>query len=158
MLDEVVGFSDQGFSLYIMSFWNSFDLGILLVLLCYYGLRLYGILADDGQKKETADMAYDVLAINAVLLFPRIFSVLDHYRYFNQLLIAFRMMAMDLMAILILILISCSGFFVAFTLSFGNNDFNAADVAYALFQMIMGESFTSTTSDKLACFSLWRCF
>ncbi|KAI9877071.1 MAG: hypothetical protein M1830_004867, partial [Pleopsidium flavum] len=138
MLDEVVGFNVQGFSLYIMSFWNAFDLGILLLLVCYYCMRLYGILMADARKHHVASMAYDVLAANAVLLFPRLFSVLDHYRYFSQLLIAFRMMAMDLVAVLVLIVISCSGFFVAFTLSFGDDGFNAGSVAYALFQMIMG--------------------
>jgi hypothetical protein len=138
MLDEVVGFTEQGFSLYIMSFWNAFDLGILLLLICYYGMRLYGILMPAARKHHVADMAYDMLAANAVLLFPRLFSVLDHYRYFSQLLIAFRMMAMDLAAVFILIVISCSGFFVAFTLSFGTRDYDAASVAYALFQMLMG--------------------
>lgn len=138
MLDEVVGFTEQGFSLYIMSFWNAFDLGILLLLICYYGMRLYGILMPDARKHHVADMAYDLLAANAVLLFPRLFSVLDHYRYFSQLLIAFRMMAMDLAAVFILIVISCSGFFVAFTLSFGTGEYDAASVAYALFQMLMG--------------------
>lgn len=137
MLDEVVGFNEQGFSLYIMSFWNSFDVGILLLFICFYSMRLYGILMPDVQKHAVADMAYDLLASNAVLLFPRLFSVLDHYRYFSQLLIAFRMMAMDLVAVFILILISCSGFFVAFTLSFGHN-YDARAVAYALFQMLMG--------------------
>lgn len=138
MLDEVVGFNEQGFSLYIMSFWNMFDLGILLLLVCYYCLRLYGILMPDSTKTSVADMAYDVLATNAVLLFPRLFSVLDHSRYFSQLLIAFRMMAMDLVAVFILIVISCSGFFVAFTLSFGSDDYDAGGVAYALFQMLLG--------------------
>lgn len=138
MLDEVVGFTEQGFSLYIMSFWNAFDLGILSLLVCYYGMRLYGILMPDARKHHVADMAYDLLAANAVLLFPRLFSVLDHYRYFSQLLIAFRMMAMDLVAVFILIIISCSGFFVAFTLSFGNGEYDGASVAYALFQMLMG--------------------
>ena len=137
MLDEIVGFNEQGFSLYIMSFWNSFDVGILLLLICYYCMRLYGILMPDARKHRVADMSYDLLAANAVLLFPRLFSALDHYRYFSQLLIAFRMMATDLVAVFILIVISCSGFFVAFTLSFGNS-FNAGDVAYALFQMLMG--------------------
>lgn len=28
MLDEVVGFNEQGFNLYIMSIWNAFDLGM----------------------------------------------------------------------------------------------------------------------------------
>lgn len=138
MLDEVVGFNEQGFSLYIMSFWNTFDLGILLLLVCYYCLRLYGILIPDLTKHSLANMAYDVLATNAVLLFPRLFSVLDHSRYFSQLLIAFRMMAMDLVAVFILILISCSGFFVAFTLSFGSDEHDAGGVAYALFQMLLG--------------------
>ncbi|KAF2671919.1 hypothetical protein BT63DRAFT_183694 [Microthyrium microscopicum] len=140
MLDEVVGFSEQGFGLYIISVWNSFDIGILLLFITYYILRLYGILMPDVQKKHIASMAYDVLASTAILLFPRLFSVLDHYRYFSQLLIAFRMMAVDLAAVLILIVISCSGFFVAFTLSFNDIDkpFNASSAAYALFQILMG--------------------
>ncbi|KAL8869337.1 MAG: hypothetical protein Q9198_007915, partial [Flavoplaca austrocitrina] len=121
-----------------MSFWNAFDLGILLLLMCYYGMRLYGILMPDARKHHTADMAYDLLAANAVLLFPRLFSVLDHSRYFSQLLIAFRMLAMDVLALFILIAISCSGFFVAFTLSFGGDDYNGRAVVYTLFQLLMG--------------------
>ncbi|KAI9883048.1 MAG: hypothetical protein M1823_005185 [Watsoniomyces obsoletus] len=138
MLDELVGFNEQGFSLYIMSFWNTFDLGILLLLIVYYTLRLYGIIMSENGRHAAAEMAYDVLGATAVFLFPRLFSVLDHYRYFSQLLVAFRLMAVDLAAIFILIIISCSGFFVAFTLSFGNDDDNASSVAYSLFQMIFG--------------------
>jgi hypothetical protein len=136
MLDEIVGFSEQGFSLYIMSFWNIFDLGILLLLIVYYCMRVYGMFIVDAHQWN--DMAYDVLASNAILLLPRIFSVLDHYQYFSQLLIAFRLMAVDLAAVTILILISCSGFFVFFTLSKNKND--APDVAYKIFQILMGFS------------------
>jgi hypothetical protein len=138
MLDEVVGFNEQGFSLYIMSFWNTFDLGILLLLIIYYCMRVYGIFLVDVGRHDWNSMAYDVLATNAILLFPRLFSVLDHYRYFSQLLIAFRLMAVDLVAVFILILIACSGFFVAFTLSFGKNEYDAAEVAYKIFQILMG--------------------
>ena len=152
MLDEVVGFNEQGFSLYIMSFWNAFDLGILLLLIAYYCMRLYGLLMPDVRKHHTADNAYDLLAANAVLLFPRLFSVLDHYRYFSQLLIAFRMMAMDLVAVFVLIVISCSGFFVAFTLSFGTRDYDGASVAYALFQMLMG--FTPAAWDSWETYNI----
>lgn len=134
MLDEVVGFNEQGFSLYIMSFWNIFDLGILLLLIIYYCMRVYGVFLVDPHHWN--EMAYDVLAANAILLLPRIFSVLDHYRYFSQLLIAFRLMAVDLAAVFILVLISCSGFFVFFTLSRNQND--AAEVAYKIFQILMG--------------------
>ncbi|PGH14519.1 hypothetical protein AJ79_03012 [Helicocarpus griseus UAMH5409] len=137
MLDELVGFNEQGFSLYLMSFWNTFDVGILVLLFCYYCLRIYSVLAPDSSKQAIANNAYDVLAANAVLLLPRLFSVLDHYRYFSQLLIAFRMMAADLVAVLTLIVIACSGFFVAFTFSFGSGNPPTA-VIYALFQMLMG--------------------
>lgn len=134
MLDGVVGFNEQGFSLYIMSYWNIVDLGILLLLIIYYGMRLCGVfLVNSVQWNE---MAYEVLAANAILLLPRIFSVLDHYPYFSQLLIAFRFMAEDLMALFVVILISCSGFFVFFTLS--KNDENGVDVAYKIFQILMG--------------------
>ncbi|KAI5917784.1 hypothetical protein F4810DRAFT_634465 [Camillea tinctor] len=134
MLDEVVGFNEQGFSLYMMSFWNIFDLGILLLLIIYYCMRVYGVFLIDAQRLN--DMAYDVLAANAILLLPRIFSVLDHYQYFSQLLIAFRLMAVDLAAVFVMVLISCSGFFVFFTLSNNRND--PAEVAYKIFQILMG--------------------
>ncbi|KAI0203805.1 hypothetical protein F4808DRAFT_389144 [Astrocystis sublimbata] len=134
MLDEVVGFNEQGFSLYIMSYWNIVDLGILLLLIIYYGMRLCGVFLVESVRWN--DMAYEVLAANAILLIPRIFSVLDHYPYFSQLLIAFRFMAEDLMALFVIILISCSGFFVFFTLS--KNDDVAVGVAYMIFQLLMG--------------------
>ncbi|KAF2157516.1 hypothetical protein K461DRAFT_289823 [Myriangium duriaei CBS 260.36] len=143
MLDEVVGFTEQGFGLYIISVWNAFDLGILILFFVYYILRLYGIVIDDvADKHRIANTAYDVLASTAVLLFPRAFNILDHYRYFSQLLIAFRMMAQDLVAVMVLILISCSGFFVAFTLSFSDETMYGTNVAYGLFQLVMG--FTPT--------------
>lgn len=147
ILDEIVTFNEQGFNLYLASFWNTFDLGILLLLIVHLCLRLYGIIMPDASKAHVASLAYDVLAADAVLLFPRLFSVLDHYRYFSQLLIAFRMMALDLVAVFVLILISCSGFFVALTLSFGNQTLDSpASVAYTLFQILLG--FTPAAWDR----------
>ncbi|KHN98180.1 uncharacterized protein MAM_03941 [Metarhizium album ARSEF 1941] len=134
MLDELVGFNEQGFALYIMSFWNIFDLGILVLLIAYYCMRAYGVFLVDPHHWNA--MAYDVLAANAILLLPRILSVLDHYQYFSQLLIAFRLMAVDLAAVFVLVLIMCSGFFVFFTLS--QNATDGGEVAYKIFQILMG--------------------
>ena len=136
MLDELVGFTEQGFSLYLMSFWNIFDIGILLLFVVYYCMRVSGVFVIDANNWN--DSAYDVLAANAILLLPRIFSILDHYQYFSQLLIAFRLMAVDLAAVFVLILISCSGFFVFFTLSQNNEDTSGGEVAYKIFQILMG--------------------
>lgn len=134
MLDEVVGFNEQGLSFYIMSFWSIFDLATLLLLMVYYCMRIYGVfLVDPHQSKENA---YDILALSAVLLLPRIFGVLDHYRYFSQLLIAFRLLAIDLAAVFLLILISCSGFFVFFV--FSRNPDDPSALAYKTFQVLAG--------------------
>ncbi|KAB8760613.1 hypothetical protein FH972_026605 [Carpinus fangiana] len=152
MLDEVVGFTEQGFGLYIMSVWNAFDIGILMLFLAYYLLRLFGIVIANDDKERVAAMAYDTLASTAVLLFPRLFSLLDHYRYFSQLLIAFRLMAQDLAAVLVLIVISCSGFFVAFTFSFSDGTLSGSRVAYSLFQILMG--FTPAAWDVWAQYNI----
>lgn len=148
MLDEVIGFTDQGFSLYIASFWNTFDLGILFLLFVHLCLRLDGLFMPDTRSKvQIAGYAYDVLAVTAILLFPRLFSVLDHYRYFSQLIIAFRMMAADMLAIFVLIVIFCSGFLVSLTLAFGRNGVDdPRAVAYALLQMLLG--FTPAAWDR----------
>lgn len=135
MLDEIVGFNEHGFSLYIMSFWNIFDLGILLLLIIYYCMRIYGVFLLDPHKLN--DNAYDVLAAIAILLLPRIFSILDHYQYFSQLLIAFRLMAVDLVAVFVLVIVVCCGFSVFF-ISKNTND--PSVVAYSMFQMLVGYS------------------
>lgn len=70
MLDELVGFSEQGFGLYIASVWNVLDIGILLLFFLYYVLRLFGVLFAEDNQRWIANMAYDVLATTAVLLFP----------------------------------------------------------------------------------------
>lgn len=152
MLDEVINFNEQGFSLYIASFWNTFDVGILILLFVHLCMRLYGIILpeDHESKHHVAKLAYDLLAATSVLLFPRLFSVLDHYRYFSQLIIAFRMMAADMIAIFLLIIIFCSGFLVALTFAFSTGDEtdNPRNVAYALLQMLLG--FTPAAWDRWA--------
>ena len=138
VLDELVCFSEQGFSLYIASVWNEFDLGILSIFSVYYFFRLASVMVTHSYREKAADVAYDVLASSAILSFPRLFSLLDHSRYFSQLFVAFRLMARDLVAVLILVAITCSGFFVCFWLSFGQMDFNGRGALFAMFQIFMG--------------------
>ncbi len=141
MLDELVGFNEEGFSFYVMSFWNIFDLGILMLLIVYYCMRIYGVFLLDPHKWN--QNAYDVLAVNAILLLPRIFGVLDHHRYFSRLLMSLRLLAIDLAAVFLLLFICCGGFFVFFAFSKHSGD--PLVVAYNMFQILMG--FTPTAWD-----------
>lgn len=126
----------------MLNLWNLFDvsatvfeltsqLGILALFMSFLGLRLYGFILGDPTE-SVADTAYDLLAANAIFLFPRLFAalgwscsrqmltLLDHTRYFSQMIISFRRMAMDLMASLLFIVVFFTGFFVAFSITFGN--------------------------------------
>jgi len=57
------------------------QIGILALFLAFLGLRLYGFVAGDPTF-AIADTAYDLLAANAIFLFPRLFAALgvDHFR------------------------------------------------------------------------------
>ena len=77
----------------------------LTALLSFYALRIIGLFMPND-KVYITEWSYDILASCSIFLFPRIFSVLycrpcrptgtllteyrDHYRYFSQLIIAFR--------------------------------------------------------------------
>lgn len=93
-------------------------MGILALFVSFLGLRLYGFIIGDPTQ-SIADTAYDLLAANAVFLFPRLFAALDHTRYFSQMIISFRRMAIDLLASLLFIVVFFTGFFVAFSVTFG---------------------------------------
>jgi len=50
-------------------------MGILTLFVAFLGIRLYGFLIGDPSQ-AIADTAYDLLAANAVFLFPRLFAAL----------------------------------------------------------------------------------
>jgi len=101
----------------------------LALFISFLGLRVYGFIFGDP-KQSIADTAYDLLAANAIFLFPRLFAALgrpdffpllttDHTRYFSQMIISFRRMAIDLISSLLFIVVFFTGFFVAFSVTFG---------------------------------------
>jgi hypothetical protein len=50
-------------------------MGILALFMSFLGLRLYGFIFGDPTQ-SIADIAYDLLAANAIFLFPRLFAAL----------------------------------------------------------------------------------
>jgi hypothetical protein len=54
------------------------QIGILSLFVAFLGLRVYGFVAGDPTF-AIADTAYDLLAANAIFLFPRLFAALGTY-------------------------------------------------------------------------------
>ncbi|KAF9365385.1 hypothetical protein BGX34_010207 [Mortierella sp. NVP85] len=72
-LDECLELRDSGFSFYFESVWNLFDVPIYIIFLGFIGLRISALFSG---STDLSDFAYDFLACNSVLLWPRLFAAL----------------------------------------------------------------------------------
>jgi hypothetical protein len=59
------------------------QIGILALFVAFLGLRLYGFVAGDPSF-AIAYTAYDLLAANAIFLFPRLFAALGMYSFMKH--------------------------------------------------------------------------
>ena len=65
---ELVEFRDAGFTFYAADFWAVWDLGIIAVGIAFFVSRMIGLSTD---HRVTTDTAFDILALEALLLVPR---------------------------------------------------------------------------------------
>lgn len=81
--DEFADWVDAGqTSFYASDFWWMWDISIVVVGMAFCALRVVGL---SNRNKETIDLAYDVLGLEALFLVPRIFSLLSLNPYFGTL-------------------------------------------------------------------------
>lgn len=81
--DEFADWIDAGqTSFYASDFWWMWDISIVVVGMAFCVLRILGLTSGE---KNTIDLAYDVLGLEALFLVPRIFSLLSLNPYFGTL-------------------------------------------------------------------------
>ncbi|OAQ29740.1 hypothetical protein K457DRAFT_137619 [Linnemannia elongata AG-77] len=136
-IDELIQLRDSGPSFYFETVWNLFDVPIYIIFLVFMGLRISTFFTG---SLEMSDFAYDVLACNAILLWPRLFAALDHYRFFGTMLIVLRQMLLDAMLFLALSLIFYIGFLQAFY-GLHDNTKSYGEIAWLLLQVFFGSAF-----------------
>jgi hypothetical protein len=82
--DEFADWVDAGqTSFYASDFWWTWDISIVVVGMIFCVLRIVGL---SSESRDTIDLAYDVLGLEALFLVPRIFSLLSLNRYFGTLI------------------------------------------------------------------------
>ncbi|KAG0319224.1 hypothetical protein BGZ99_005225 [Dissophora globulifera] len=136
-LDEFTELKDSGFSFYFETVWNLFDVPIYIIFLVFMSLRISTFFTG---SIEMSDFAYDFLACNAILLWPRLFAALDHYRFFGTMLIVLRQMLLDAMLFLALSFIFFLGFLQAFY-ALHDNTKSYSEIAWLLLQVFFGSAF-----------------
>ncbi|KAG8913899.1 hypothetical protein FRC01_004332, partial [Tulasnella sp. 417] len=77
VLDEFASSQEHGWHVYVANMWNGFDLSFIFLFLIYFGCRLRGLTEHDDKLN---DLAFDVLACGACILFPRVafFFISNH--------------------------------------------------------------------------------
>jgi hypothetical protein len=68
-LDEFAASNERGWTIYLASAWNAFDLTFIIVFFVYLGMRIAGFAMHDP---EIGELSFDVLSMAACILFPRI--------------------------------------------------------------------------------------
>ncbi|KAJ1673497.1 hypothetical protein EV182_005113, partial [Spiromyces aspiralis] len=96
IVDELRQLHDSGLILYTKNLWNSIDLLIYSIFITYLGFRTYSLCLDNSRDPvgtaAAVDRAYDVLSLNGIVLWPRLFAVLDQYEFFGTLVIQLKYM------------------------------------------------------------------
>ncbi|KUI54569.1 Calcium channel YVC1 [Cytospora mali] len=111
--DEMDDFIESGAYFYSADIWSLWDIGILVIGVAFFVLRMIGL----GTGHEiTTEWAFSVLALLSLLLTPRIFSLLSLSPYYGSLLPCLKEMGKQFIRFLGFTLIIYLGFFSTFIL------------------------------------------
>ena len=135
--DEFGQFYDAGMTFYATDFWSIWDFGIVAIGVTFFILRIIGLAKHDY---KVIDAAFDILALEALLLVPRICSLLSLVPFFGVLIPCLKEMANFSTQFLGLVLIIYGGFLTTFTL-LARDAFSPATVSLMLLKIFFGSSY-----------------
>ncbi|KAL5601096.1 hypothetical protein BROUX41_005920 [Berkeleyomyces rouxiae] len=111
--DEVSAWIDAGSIFYTSDVWNMFDMVMIFIALVFIGVRSIGLYYQDDHIIE---FSFDILAIEALFMVPRICSILSLSPYWGSLIPCIREMARDFCKFMVLVVIVYLGFLTTFSL------------------------------------------
>ncbi|KAF7330430.1 hypothetical protein MVEN_02481800 [Mycena venus] len=135
-LEEYTAATEHGWIIYIANMWNVFDTSFILVFLCYVTLRVKGLSNGD---LESSEMAFDVLACGACILFPRLafFAVSN-----SVVVLSLRAMIAEFVFFMTIAAICFSG--LLFTLwTLGKENWTLKKIAWLMVQIWFGNTYLS---------------
>ncbi|KAJ7052582.1 receptor-activated Ca2+-permeable cation channel [Mycena amicta] len=137
-LEEYTASNENGWIIYIANMWNVFDTSFVLIFLCYAGMRIKGLAYSD---LAASDMAFDVLACGACILFPRLaFFMVSN----NVIVLSLRAMIAEFVFFMAIAAICFSG--LLFTLwTLGKATWTLKKIAWLMVQIWFGNNYLSFT-------------
>ncbi|KAM3508978.1 hypothetical protein MY10362_000863 [Beauveria mimosiformis] len=135
--DEFSEWLDAGSVFYVTDIWNVCDL-IMMLLGCVFAvLRITGVIRQSTALNNTA---FDILALEALFLVPRMCSLLSLNPSWGILIPCLKEMTMDFIKFMVIILIIYCGFLTTFSL-LGRDHFSLVQMAGVLGKIFFGSSY-----------------
>ncbi|KAH0162746.1 hypothetical protein KCU67_g5816, partial [Aureobasidium melanogenum] len=146
--NEIGEFWDAGHTFYLADFWSLWDLFVIGIGVAFFITRMIGL--HQGSDK-IIDTSFDILALEALFLIPRICSpLLSLNPYFGTLLPCLTAMTKDFLKFLSLVAILYCGFLSTFCL-LGRGQFTSRQMALILTKVFFGSSYLGfDISDKIS--------
>ncbi|GAW20019.1 hypothetical protein ANO14919_095130 [Xylariales sp. No.14919] len=135
--DEVSEYIDAGSIFYAADIWNAFDIVMIVIGLVYFILRCVGLYRKDY---DLVDIAFDVLALEALFMVPRVFSLLSLSPYWGTLIPCLKAMGTDFLKFMVFVVILYLGFLTTFSLV-GRETFTFPHMAMIVTKIFFGASF-----------------
>lgn len=111
VFDELDDFIESGIYFYSTDIWSTWDIGIALIGVAFFVLRMVGL---STGSDRTMEWAFNILALHSLLLTPRIFSLVSLSPYYGSLLPCLKEMGKQFIRFLGFTLIIYLGFFTTF--------------------------------------------
>lgn len=138
LYDEISAWRDAGSIFYTSDIWNLFDMIMIILGITFAVLKNIGIYT---HTPEAVEVAFDIFALEALFMVPRICSFLSLSPYWGTLIPCFKEMAKDFVKFMILVIIVYCGFLTTFSL-IGRNSFTFSRMTMILTKIFFGSSGT----------------
>ncbi|KAK8869725.1 hypothetical protein IAR55_000293 [Kwoniella newhampshirensis] len=134
ILDEFATSKEHGWTVYAANAWNAFDMGYIAIFLLYFCLRIFALAS---HSPNTSDLAFDILACAACIIFPRlVFFVVKE----NVVILALRGMVTSFVSFMIVTILAFSGIcFCLWTL--GRATWTVKQIVWLMAQIWFGSSY-----------------
>ncbi|KAH6632313.1 hypothetical protein F5144DRAFT_533722 [Chaetomium tenue] len=111
--DELSEWIDAGSIFYAADVWNIFDMFMIGIGFTYFVMRVVGLGTNNARL---VDLAFDVLALEALFMVPRVFSILSLSPYWGTLIPCLKEMGKDFLKFMVLVVVIYLGFLTTFSL------------------------------------------
>ncbi|KAF2102898.1 hypothetical protein NA57DRAFT_31865, partial [Rhizodiscina lignyota] len=135
--NEFAEYRDAGQAFYAADFWSLWDLTIVACGIAFFITRIVGLV---DENDRIIDTSFDILALEALFLVPRICSLLSLNPYFGTLLPCLKEMTKDFVKFLSLVLVLYIGFLTTFTL-LARGHFTLREMSWILVKVFFGSSY-----------------